>query len=62
MRFDCGETWAEKAKRLSRWHRWFAWHPVEVGPHDCRWLEYVERRERVTMYDVWYEYRAPKSG
>jgi len=26
------------------WHRWFAWHPVEVGPNDCRWLEVIERR------------------
>lgn len=27
-----------------QWHRWFAWRPVRVGPRDCRWLEYVERK------------------
>lgn len=28
-----------------KWRRVFAWLPVEVGPGDCRWLEFVERRE-----------------
>ena len=44
MKFDCGETWQEKLDRKSKWHRWFAWHPVRLAPHDCRWLEYVERK------------------
>lgn len=44
MRFDCGETQEERFNRLERWHRWFAWRPVIVAPHDCRWLEYVERK------------------
>lgn len=44
MKWDCGETRAERYERLSEWHRWFAWYPVRVGSHDCRWLEYVERR------------------
>jgi hypothetical protein len=44
MRFDCGETHEEKALRLENWHRWFAWYPVRVGSHDCRWLEAVERK------------------
>jgi hypothetical protein len=44
MKFDCGETWLEKRTRLSDWHRWIAWFPVRVGPHDCRWLEHVERK------------------
>lgn len=26
------------------WHSWFAWHPVYVGSHDIRWLEYVWRK------------------
>jgi hypothetical protein len=43
MRFDCGETWEEKRTRLGTWHRWFAWHPVRISDHDCRWLEVVER-------------------
>ena len=44
MKFDCGETALERAVRLGNWHRWFAWHPVFIADHDCRWLEYVERR------------------
>lgn len=44
MKFDCGETWEEKRKRLEQWHRWFAWHPVKVEDHDCRWFEVVERQ------------------
>lgn len=30
--------------RLAIWHRWFAWYPVRLGPHDVRWMETVERR------------------
>ena len=44
MKFDCGETWLEKRKRLAQWHSWFAWYPVRVAPHDCRWLEKVQRK------------------
>jgi hypothetical protein len=44
MRFDCGETYDERISRLTNWHRWFAWHPIKVADHDCRWLEYVERK------------------
>lgn len=62
MRFDCGETIEERSKRLEEWHLWFAWYPVRVGPHDCRWLEYVERRMTFFSWGVcgeWLqEYRA----
>jgi hypothetical protein len=44
MQFDCGRTWTEKRANLAKWHRKFAWLPIRVAPHDCRWLEYVERR------------------
>lgn len=55
MKFDCGPTPKERAdarqKKVSdkiyansKWHKCFAWLPVRVGPHDCRWLEAVERR------------------
>jgi hypothetical protein len=59
MKFDCGQTHQEKQE----WHQWFAWFPVEVGPHDCRWLEYVERRGefrlRLPMSSPWrWTYRA----
>lgn len=62
MRFDCGETWQEREARINEWHRWFAWRPVRVGPHDCRWLEVVERK--ITRHYTWgggfteREYRA----
>lgn len=46
MKFNCGETLAEKKQRLGQWHRWFAWRPVRVGEKECRWLEYVERKGR----------------
>ena len=35
-----------EGRKLTTWHRWFAWHPVRVGHKDCRWLEYVERKGR----------------
>ena len=64
MRFDCGETYAEKVKRLGTWHRFFAVCAVEVGPHDCRIFEYVERRRiryELAYLDGWcWEYRAIK--
>ena len=44
MKFDCGETGRERVSRLSNWHWWFAWHPVRIGSHDCRWLEWVARK------------------
>jgi hypothetical protein len=43
MKWDCGPTPQERAERMRNWHVWFAWYPVRVGPHDCRWLENVER-------------------
>lgn len=55
MKFDCGPTKQHKdaqavarkevtARRLRNWHRVFAVIPIKLGPHDCRWLEWVERR------------------
>ena len=51
MKFNCGPTEDEKrALRKAqyvanqKWHRVFTWWPRRVGSHDCRWLEYVERR------------------
>lgn len=37
MKLDCGPTWQEKWEARQKWHRWFAWRPVRVGSHDCRW-------------------------
>jgi hypothetical protein len=44
MKWDCGPTAQERWAATYEWHRWFAWHPVRVGPRDCRWLEVLERR------------------
>lgn len=65
MKFDCGETYAEWEERIGRWHSWFAWYPVRVGKHDCRWLERVERKGTVEFsYDGLYtnwQYRAKEN-
>lgn len=60
MKINCGPTWDVKLKMLQQWHPWFAWRPVRVGENDCRWLEYVERREFSESYheDWMWEYRA----
>lgn len=44
MKFECGKRSRLRFERLTRWHRWFALHPVKLGKEDCRWLETVERR------------------
>lgn len=58
MKWDCGETLGEKIAREKEWHLWFAWYPVRVGPHDCRWLEYVERRSVGWWDGIYWEVRA----
>jgi hypothetical protein len=61
MKFDCGETLAERDARLGEWHPWFAWHPVKIADHDCRWLETVMRKGTVrhSWDDSWmyWEYK-----
>lgn len=57
MKFKCGKTTEEivtrwnkefdkKYKPYIEWHRHFAWLPVTVdtSKHECRWLEWVERK------------------
>lgn len=57
MKWDCGPDLDERYRRLEQWHRWFAWRPVRVASHDCRWLEWIERKG--TFYFEWrWEYRA----
>lgn len=53
MKFDCGESAQEKLDRVSKWHPWFAWYPVRVNSHDCRWLEMVERYYD-SFFEEWY--------
>lgn len=58
MKFDCGETHKEKNARLNVWHRWFAWYPVIISDHDCRWLEWVMRRGELLHQwdDSWWSW------
>lgn len=58
MKFNCDffkekilDRNRRKYEKSEKWHKWFAWHPVRLGPGDCRWLEYVERRN--TWRDGW---------
>lgn len=51
MKLNCGPTWEEIYADIlagrdprQKWHSWFAWRPVRVGPRDCRWLETVLRK------------------
>jgi hypothetical protein len=58
MKLDCGKR-SRPVRRELRirakclWHIWYAWFPVRVGPHDCRWLEPVQRRG--TYHENWGE-------
>jgi hypothetical protein len=59
MKFDCGETPKERQFRLSNWHPFFCIFPRNVGPHDCRWLEWIERRGTLSwssMDGEWLEW------
>lgn len=40
MHFNCGKFGIDK----TRWHSWFAWHPVRCSNGYCYWLERVERK------------------
>jgi hypothetical protein len=52
---------------MTAWHRWFAWHPVQVseaGVSFVAWLEWVERKRCwcggfAALSHVWI-YRMPK--
>ncbi len=61
MKFDCGEDWKHQKARLSKWHDHFLWFPKQMGNHDCRWLETIERKG--TRKETWddnywlWEYR-----
>lgn len=57
MKFDCGETRLERQERREQWHKHFCWLPVKLGLHDCRWMEYVERRDYGHYFIIW-KYRA----
>jgi len=74
MKFNCGISYPDRVKAAGEWHSWFAWYPVRLGSHDCRWLETVERKLKTVKqfrYDVivlgnacWldWEYRAVQNA
>lgn len=56
MKFNCGPTREEKAKRkeeaylawrstYGRWRKWFAWRPVRTKTGEFRWMEFVWRKQ-----------------
>ena len=55
----------DRYHRLVHWHPWFAWRPVWVAEHDCRWLEWIERKGAQwagSMEKIWcWSYRAKGS-
>lgn len=40
------ESLDQKAKRLAKWQKWFAWYPIRIGNNKV-WLETVYRRYKV---------------
>lgn len=44
-----------KLRDLTKWHTWFAWHPVVVDD-TIVWLEDVIRKQG-SGYEATYEYR-----
>lgn len=75
MKLNCGPTAHERRRakiekrnhyveHIHNWHKWFAWFPVRVGKSDCRWLEYVWRKDnnwwRNHCFNNW-ERLGPKS-
>lgn len=66
MKFDCGRIREEKeTPRVTKWHDWFAFLPVRMADHDCRWMETVQRKVGYigpwtgTFYDVKYREKPP---
>lgn len=55
-----------RSPRHIKWHRWFAWFPVNISDDEVAWLQYVERRaELLVGFDGGYwrwDYRAMIDG
>jgi hypothetical protein len=58
MKFNCGDKGRAYRKRIQEWHPWFAWRPVRLADHDCRWLEIVERKAWYRSSFPDWEYRS----
>lgn len=48
MIISCGETWAQRKKRLQDWHPFFALWPRQIaevnGVRVCAWLQVIGRK------------------
>lgn len=53
MQISCKKR-EPRAKRLSRWHTWFAWHPVRVDEDTMVWLEIVYRKATGGEFVTWH--------
>ena len=51
--------WTTKEpKDKSEWHRWFAWHPVQLtGTRTWVWREYVERKQESDWWETFWAYQ-----
>jgi len=47
---------ASTGEELERWHRWFAWLPIEIGGHWV-WLEMIERKGTFVFGPFTYGHR-----
>jgi hypothetical protein len=41
-------------RKNTEWHRWFAWYPVDITPHQFVWLEWVNRKKVFCVGDAEY--------
>lgn len=48
-----GETTAAFNLRITAWHPWFAWHPIQLEDGRMAWLCQVERQWRVDECANW---------
>jgi len=44
----------------TKWHKWFAWFPIEISPCQWLWLEHIERMRRWGYISHPWDYRLPR--
>lgn len=50
------ERWCDRLRRIEKWYRWFAWHPV-CFDGGWAWLSTIERRYEYQVIYAYWEYR-----
>ena len=72
MKWFTLKTKRNRIYEKSKWHRWFAWHPVTIKIHEPEgvyekvWLEWIQRCGTLhtwgfDIYWIW-EYRREQKG